>query len=70
MSSDRRYNPVAALVLAVFLGYLGIDRFYSGNIVAGVIKLLTLGGLGIWWIIDIVLFAFQVAQRSAEHAGA
>lgn len=78
MSSDRRYNPVVALVLAVFLGYLGIDRFYSGHVVAGVIKLLTLGGFGIWWIIDIVLFAFQVVQRSSaspstrgpEHAGA
>lgn len=78
MSSDRRYNPVVALVLAIFLGYLGIDRFYSGHVVAGVFKLLTLGGFGIWWIIDIILFTFQVAQRSGaspsmrgpEHAGA
>jgi len=41
------------LVLSIFLGYLGIDRFYAGDVPFGVIKLLTGGGLGIWWIIDI-----------------
>ena len=33
--NDRRYDPTVALILAIFLGYLGVDRFYTGNTVAG-----------------------------------
>ena len=48
---------VVTLVLAVVLGFIGIDRFYSGSIGLGVLKLLTSGGLGLWWLIDIILLA-------------
>jgi len=48
---------VVTLVLAVVLGFLGIDRFYSGSIGLGVLKLLTSGGFGLWWLIDIILLA-------------
>lgn len=46
-----------ALLLAVFLGFLGADRFYLGSYGTGILKLLTLGGLSIWWVADIVLTA-------------
>lgn len=44
-----------AIVLAILLGTLGIDRFYTGYIGLGVVKLITAGGLGIWWLVDIIL---------------
>lgn len=51
-------NPIIGLVLGLFLGVFGIDRFYKGNILLGVLKLFTLGGFGIWAIIDwFVVFA-------------
>lgn len=50
-------NWLLALLLSIFLGSLGVDRFYLGYITLGIIKLLTAGGFGIWYIIDIILLA-------------
>ena len=50
--AGQRKNPTTALMLGLFLGLLGIDRFYIGHVGLGVGKLLTLGGLWIWQIID------------------
>jgi hypothetical protein len=50
-------NFVLALLLSIFLGWLGIDRFYVHHVGLGLLKLFTVGGFGIWWIIDIVMFA-------------
>lgn len=48
---------VVALLLSIFLGGLGFDRFYMGKIGTGILKLVTFGGLGIWWLVDILLIA-------------
>jgi len=46
---------VTACLLCFFLGGLGIHRFYVGKAGTGILMILTLGGLGIWVIIDFVM---------------
>ena len=51
--SDKSWG--VAFALSFFVGYFGVDRFYLGYTWSGIWKLLTFGGIGIWWVIDLVL---------------
>lgn len=50
-------SQLVALILAIFIGGLGIHRFYLGYTGIGIAQILTLGGLGIWTLIDIIRIA-------------
>jgi TM2 domain-containing membrane protein YozV len=54
-TSDKSF--ITALLLSIFLGGLGVDRFYLGYSKLGVLKLITCGGVGVWSIIDIIMIA-------------
>ena len=64
LSQDYR-DPSTMLFLSIFLGSLGVDRFMLGETGLGVLKLVTAGGLGVWWLIDI----FSVEDRTKEYNG-
>lgn len=55
MKSDK--SAVTALILVLFLGGLGIHRFYVGKTGSGLGMLFTLGGLGVWTLIDLIMIA-------------
>lgn len=47
-------NWIITLLLCVFLGVFGVHRFYNGHYLTGFLLLITAGGLGIWYLIDLV----------------
>lgn len=64
-SHDYRYSGhyfVTTLLYSILLGFLGVDRFCLGHTGAAVGKLLTIGGLGIWWFVDIILLVIGELQ--------
>lgn len=57
MQTGTWCNKWIALILCVFLGWLGVHRFYEGKVITGLLYLCTWGFFGIGWIVDIVRLA-------------
>lgn len=50
-----KYDKKVTLILCVFLGWLGVHRFYAGKTASGILYLLTCGACGVGWLVDIIL---------------
>lgn len=66
LPSDGERSYMVATMLSLFLGTFGVDRFYMGQIGRGIGKLLTFGGFGIWYLIDLIFIATG-ASRDADN---
>ena len=53
--TPKNDKGLITLVLCLVFGYLGVHRFYSGHTGIGIVQLLTLGGCGIWILIDLIM---------------
>lgn len=59
-------DPTLVLVISILFGVYGIDRIYLGDVGLGILKLLTCGGLGIWWLIDLFLVMDRTREKNLE----
>lgn len=59
MQTGTWKNKWISLLLCIFLGWLGIHRFYEGKVITGILYLFTCGFFGLGWIIDIVRIALK-----------
>lgn len=66
MSKNKKLNWTLAVWISFILGWLGIDRFLMGQVGAGILKLITLGGLGVWWLIDLILIMSSYKFKGIE----
>ena len=57
VSKDKKVKWVLTLIMSIVFGCLGVDRFLMGHVGLGILKLITLGGCGVWWLVDLILIA-------------
>ena len=48
-------------------GFLGLDRFYQQQIGWGILKLITFGGLYIWWLVDAIYYTVKAVKESSAN---
>lgn len=66
----RRRSQTVAYLLSMFFGIFGADQFYLGFVGYGILKLFTLGGVGIWWMYDVVRIGSASVPTSSYHTAA
>jgi TM2 domain-containing membrane protein YozV len=65
MAKNSEYQQQLTILTISFLaGYFGLDRFYRGEITLGVIKMITCGGLGVWYLVDVAIAAYRFGKLS------
>ena len=57
-------RQLTILIISFLAGYFGLDRFYRGEVTLGVIKLITCGGFGVWYLVDVAIAAYRFGKLS------
>lgn len=61
MKKDWKYLLIGTII-SWCIGFLGADRIYKGEIGLGILKLVTFGGLGIWWLVDALIWTSALGK--------
>jgi len=61
MEKDWKWVLIGTII-SWLIGYIGADRFYKGQVGLGIVKLLTLGGFGLWYLIDAFTWTYKLGQ--------
>ena len=64
--AKRKVNWVLVLIMSIIFGSLGVDRFIMGKVGTGILKLITFGGLGVWWLVDLILIATKYQFKGIQ----
>lgn len=64
IQSANYKSPTTLLIVSIFLGGLGVDRFMLGQSGMGIGKLLTCGGFGLWWLIDLFIIMGEAKKHN------
>ncbi len=65
--SPSRKKILPAFLLCALFGVLGVHRFYAGKIGTGLLQLVTMGGFGIWALVDHIMLAWGTCTDSEGH---
>ena len=60
--TDEWKYALTVLIISLLGGYFGLDRFYRGQVGWGVVKLITMGGGGIWYLVDLAIAAYRFGK--------
>ncbi len=63
---NERRRQLTILIMSFLAGYLGVDRFYKGQVGWGVVKMITLGGAGIWYLVDLAIAAYDFGKTDRQ----
>jgi len=64
INTGKELNWIVTLIMSIIFGYLGVDRFMMGHIGLGLLKLCTIGGFGVWWLVDVILIATRYQYKN------
>jgi TM2 domain-containing membrane protein YozV len=63
METNKEWTgQLIIFILAAAVGYFGFDRFYRGEIGLGVLKMITMGGFGVWYLVDAAVAAYRLGN--------
>lgn len=65
MKNEEHYLLVG-VIISWFVGWLGADRIYKGEVGLGILKLITFGGFGIWWLVDALIWTYKLGRHYAK----